>query len=289
MRISSGFLCLSLLLFPALSQAVTQATVEAVQSPAWLVRDGARLPLALGARLRNGDEVLTGVDSRAYIRLADSSLIKLGENATFTVGGMGQGEGVFRAALQVVEGAFRFTTDIIQRSRIRRDVTVRFATVTAGVRGTDLWGRNFGEREVVVLIEGQITVTRDGEAPVLMQQPLTYYEAPRVGDASVHPIPMDLLQAYAAETELQPGRGALLPGGRWHLVLATYDNQDSALLLYDSLRRDGYPVTILPQPHNGGQIYRVRLSGFASRKEAEALGARLREVHPGIAPFASTR
>ena len=64
-----------------------------------------RLPLALGARLRNGDEVLTGVDSRVYIRLADSSLVKLGGNATFTLSGMTQEEGVFRAALQVVEGA----------------------------------------------------------------------------------------------------------------------------------------------------------------------------------------
>lgn len=289
MRILCALFCVSLLLFPTLSQANTRATVEAVQSPAWLQRDGRRLPLATGAKLQDGDEVVTGVDSRVHIRLADSSLVKLGENANFSLRGMGQAEGIFRAALQVLQGAFRFTTDTIQRSRIRREVTVRFGTVTAGVRGTDLWGRNFGEREVVVLIEGQITVTRDGETPVLMEKPLTYYEAPRVGDASVQPIPLDLLQEYAAETELQPGRGALFPGGRWRLVAAAFSNQDSALNLYDSLRRDGYPATIYPQPADTDHVYHVRLSGFASRDEAEALGARLRETHPGIEPFATMR
>jgi hypothetical protein len=279
-----------LLLLPhALSHAVTHATVEAVQSPVWLHRDGARLPVAPGTRLLIGDEVSTGAEARAQIRLADSSLVKLGENALFHLRDMGQSEGIFRAAMQVLEGAFRFTTDTIQRSRIRRDVSVRFGTVTAGVRGTDLWGRNFGDSEVVVLISGEITVTREGEPPVPMRQPLSMYEAPRVGVAEVRTIPIELLREFAAQTEIQPGHGALVPNGRWRLVLAVFEEQFPALQLRDSLRREGYPATVPALAEDGRNIYEVRLGGFASGEEAEALAARLRRMHPGIEPIVTNR
>jgi cell division septation protein DedD len=61
------------------------------------------------------------------------------------------------------------------------------------------------------------------------------------------------------------------------------------LSLYDSLRREGYPARIQPQPADGGQLYRVRLSGLATEQEANALGARLKEINPKLEPIASLR
>jgi hypothetical protein len=46
---------------------------------------------------------------------------------------------VFRAALTVLAGAFRFTTDALDNRK--RDVAVKAKLVTAGIRGTDLWGK----------------------------------------------------------------------------------------------------------------------------------------------------
>jgi cell division septation protein DedD len=130
-------------------------------------------------------------------------------------------------------------------------------------------------------------VTRSGDKPVDMKEPLTYFQAPRAGAATVEPVPMDRLKAWAAETEMANEQGALRKGGRWKLDLGGYRQQLEALALYDSLRRDGYPVRIQPQQADGGRIYRVRLAGFSSEREANTLGARLRKAYPGLEPVAS--
>ncbi|MDA1118345.1 MAG: FecR domain-containing protein [Proteobacteria bacterium] len=144
------------------AQAAPAAVVDGVQMPAWVERAGVgaarRLPIAPGMELRGGDEVRTGAGSRVYIRLAEGSLVKLGENASLRIIDIAPDRGgFFMAALNVLEGAFRFTTDLLARER-RRDVSIRIATVTAGIRGTDLWGKSSPERQVVCLIDGKIEV-----------------------------------------------------------------------------------------------------------------------------------
>lgn len=274
------------------SPAAAPAVVEALQSPAWLARAGQRLPLATGTRLQGGDQIQTGVNSRALLRLVDGSRVKLGENTSFGVERLGEertGGRLLRASLRVLEGAFRFTTDVAARGRYRREVDVNFGTVTAGIRGTDIWGRNFGEREVVVLLEGRIRISRGADQPLEMKEPGSFYQAPAAGTPSVAPVPAELLGEWAQQTEMQPGGGMQSISGKWRLELARFDSQDKALALYDSLRSDGYPARILPVPAAGGHRYSVRLTGFASEAEAAALGARLKEAYPSLVPVATRR
>ncbi len=282
---------LFVLLFLAadLLHAAADAVVEGIQLPAWYTRDGKRQPLAVGTELRSDDEVATGDNSRLLLRLGDGSVVKLGENGRLKLSDLVQRrkEGFIAATLRVLEGAFRFTTAAAVKNRSKRDITVQFATVTAGIRGTDIWGKNLGDKEVLVLIEGTVTVTRAGDPPVQLKDPLTYLQAPKGGPATVEAVPMDQLKAWAAETEIASGTGALRKGGRWKLYLASYRQQLEALSLYDGLRREGYPVRIQPQQGEDGQIYRVRLAGFSSEQEANALGARLKESNPRLEPIAS--
>jgi hypothetical protein len=284
--------CLVLLLLAGCTNALAaaNAVVEALQAPAWVEREGKRErePLVPGAQLRAGDQILTGVESRALLRLPDGSRIKLGENGALKVQDLAlrqQGGRLLRATLQVLQGAFRFTTDVASRAAYRREVDVQFNTITAGIRGTDLWGRNFGDREVVVLLEGEIEVKRAGNPAVKMTQPLHYYQAPASGAARVEPIAPELLREWAQQTELGQG-GAQSVSGKWKLELARFPDQDAAVALYDSLRRDGYPARIHPYRVEGAPRYTLRLSGFASREEALALGTRLKEGYPVIEPRA---
>ena len=282
---------LFLLMFLAagLVQAAPDAVVEGIQLPAWVTRDGKRQPLALGTELKSNDEVSTGASSRLLLRLGDGSVVKLGENGKLQFSDLVQKrkEGFIAATLRVLEGAFRFTTEAAVKNRTTRDITVQFPTVTAGIRGTDIWGKNLGDKEVVVLIEGKIIVTRKGDQPVQMNDPLTYLQAPKSGPTTVEAVPMDQLKAWAAETEIGEGKGALRKGGRWKLYIGSYQQQLEALSLYDSLRREGYPVRIQPQQGDGEPLYRVRLAGFSSEQEANALGARLKESYPKLEPIAS--
>ncbi|HYN27195.1 MAG TPA: FecR domain-containing protein [Burkholderiales bacterium] len=281
---------IALISFPTtLLQAAPAAVVEGVQLPAWFTRDGNRLPLAIGTELRSSDEIATGVNSRLLLRLGDGSMVKLGENGQLQLSALVQRprQNFLSATLKVVAGAFRFTTAAVQRTRARRDITVQFPTITAGIRGTDIWGKNLGDKEVLVLIEGKVTVTRTGDAPVELKDALTYLQAPRNGAATVEAVLIEQLKAWAAETEIAARQGAIRKGGRWKLYLASYDRQTEALALYDSLRRDGYPARILPQTGDDGQRYRVRIAGFPNEQEATALGARLKDMHPRLEPMAS--
>ncbi len=288
MMLRTGLFVL-LLLAADLLQAAPDAVVEGITLPAWITREGKRQPLAIGTELRSNDEVSTGGNSRLLLRLGDGSVIKLGENGKLLLSDLMQKrkEGFIAATLKVLEGAFRLTTGAAVKNRSTRDFTVQFPTLTAGIRGTDIWGKNLGDREVLVLIEGKITVSRTGDQPVQMKDPLTYLQAPKTGTATVEAVAVDQLKAWAAETEIADGTGALRRGGRWKLYLGSYQQQLEALSLYDSLRREGYPVRIQPQQAEGGQLYRVRLAGFSTEQEANALGARLKQGNPRLEPIAS--
>ncbi len=251
--------------------------VEAVQMPAWVERDGASQPLYPGMELRNYDRLKTGNGSRLLLRTRDGSAVKLGANATFRLGGAEQRPGnVFAASMQVLEGAFRFTTDSLAKYRGKRDITIQVANVTAGIRGTDLWGKSAPNREIVCLIEGRIEVAPQNETPIAMDQPLQFYVRENGRSQPVGQVAPEQLRLWAAETEIESGRGAMRRGGRWKLTLAMADTQAAALEVYDRVREAGYPAQILPTTAGDKSVYAVRLANLASRAEAEALAASLK-------------
>jgi hypothetical protein len=263
---------------PAL--AAPAAVVEGVQMPAWVERAGIgvvrRLPLAPGMELRGGDELRTGVGARLYIKLAEGSLVKLGENASLRILELApERGGFFKAALHVLEGAFRFTTDLLAKER-RRQVSIRVATVTAGIRGTDLWGKSVPDKQVVCLIEGTIDVGAEGEAPVVMDEPRQFYQRVKGETQPIGFVDPTQLAQWARETEIADGRGAARSGGRWKVTLARAGTQGEALEVYDRLRDAGYAAEIHPTKDNGERVYQVRISRLATRDDAEALAEQLR-------------
>ena len=277
---------LGLLGAAALALAATQAVaaaaavVEGVQMPAWLERAGAGatrlLPLAPGMELRGGDEVRTGAGSRLYIKLAEGSLVKLGENASLKILDLAPDRGgFFKAALNVLEGAFRFTTDVLAKER-RRDVTIRVATVTAGIRGTDRWGKSTAVRQIVCLIEGKIEVGAEGEAAVTMDQARQFYQRDKGQTQPVGFVEAVQLGQWARETEIAEGVGATRAGGKWRVTLASVDTQSEALAVYDTLRTAGFAAEIFPTKAGEKRVYLVRISRLASKADAEALAAQLR-------------
>ena len=261
-------------------EAAPAAVVEGVQMPAWVERAGIgaarRLPLAPGMELRGGDELRTGAGARVYVKLAEGSLIKLGENASLRILDLAPDRGgFFKAALNVLEGAFRFTTDLLAKQR-RRDVSIRVASVTAGIRGTDLWGKSAPEKQVVCLIDGMIEVGAEGEAPVVMDRPRQFYQRVKGETQPVGFVDPTQLAQWARETEIEDGRGAARSGGRWKVTLARAATQGAALEVYDRLRDAGYAAEILPVKVDAGHDYLVRISRLSTRADAEALAEQLR-------------
>jgi hypothetical protein len=212
------------------------------------------------------------------LRLADGSIIKLGERARFALPEMTYEprSRLLRATLGVVEGAFRFTTAQLDRFKGKREVQVQFTTFTIGLRGTDVWGRSAADQEFVVLIEGRIELTRPSQPPVLMDSAKTWYRSPRnAPPLAVEPIPDELLGRFAAETEIAPGQGTLGEGGSWRLIVLRAAEKSAAVAAHDRLREAGYPATLKRLWLRPGR-HRVQIEGFENAAEAAAAGARLR-------------
>ena len=265
-------------ILPGAALAAANAVVEAVQSPAWIERNGTRIPIAPGMPLQDRDQVHTGANSRVLLRMPEGSTVKLGENARFAIDRQDFGRGnVYTAAMSVAEGAFRFTSDVFTKFRGRRDINVKLITVTAGIRGTDLWGKSDRDREIVCLIDGRIAVQRGAEAPIAMSDPLSFYIAPAGKEAlPVAPVPPEQLKQWAMETEIEVGKGGARRGGQWKVMLAEVATQAEALLRYDALRDAGYAARIVPAHTDKERRYEVLLSNLPSQQDAQALANALR-------------
>ena len=269
---------------PAFAQVA--ATIEGVQMPAWVERGGRRVPIIPGMELRAGDQLVTGAGSRALVKMADGSLVKLGEHGQLGFQELSPAADLFKAALNVLEGAFRFTTDIVAKSR-RREVSIRAAQVTAGIRGTDLWGRSRAGNEIVCLIEGDIEVSAAGEQPVTMNQPLQFYRRIEGKTQPVGTVSTEQLNQWAAETELQAGKGVARVGGRFSVTLGQAEEQNGALALYDSVQNAGYPAQIHPVKEGDKITYYVVIRNLPSRAEANAVANQLRGKYGVVEPKVS--
>ena len=276
--------------------AAPAAVVEGVQMPAWVERGGVKQPLAAGMELQESDKLSTGGQSRVLLRLAEGSLVKLGENAQMSFDKLEQrtdNKSTFvRGLMDVARGAFRFTTDVKSKIASRREIDIRVATVTAGVRGTDLWGKSAADRDIVCLIEGRISVQREQDAPLTMDQALQFYIAPKTADGKADrskPAPVlatvttEQLTQWATETEIAAGQGAARRGGKFKVVAAASASQADALKVYDQLRAAGYAAELFPVGTADKRVFEVRISGLPSKAEADALGSKLDAITGGKA------
>lgn len=162
MSILSRSIMLLLMNLLLLSSAwASEATkVEAVQKQAWFERGGMISPLTPGTQLQEQDTIRTGQGARVVLRLPDQSIIKLGEYAIVKLNVILPPENsktaTFEGDVSIIRGAFRFTSQVATQ----RNVKIRISkTLTAGIRGTDLWGASqLWGKDLVCLFEGKISV-----------------------------------------------------------------------------------------------------------------------------------
>ncbi len=254
------------------------ASVSAVNLPAWIERGSTVRPLMPGQTLEAGDVLRTGKGGRILLTLPEGSQIKLGEQAVFRADNLNVSDGrksPFSAAVQVLQGAFRFTTGALYKLR-QREVDIKVATITAGIRGTDIWGKSDNEKDLVCLLEGSISVAHEGEQGFqTMDSPLDFYVAPK-GKPALPIAKVDInkvINEWAPQTEPQAGQGLMSATGKWRLVLVQSDTQEQVLGWYDRLRAAGYPARVRPMADGK---YRVSVEQLASAADAKALGERLK-------------
>jgi len=258
-----------------------QMFVDAVQYPAWLERRGLEVPLRPGIALEAADRVSTGEGARVQMRLSEGSTVKLGERAQFVVERV-EDRGVLKAALSVIAGAFRFTSQAA-RQAAGREVSVKVKSVTIGIRGTDVWGKSSAERDLACLLEGRITVGSEGNPTVTLEQPLDFYEKPTGAAPRVARVDQKQVDEWAKETEPQDDGPVSRGGGKWTVVAGKYTVRDGARAAVRDLRARGYPAELAGGERD--EPYRAQIRGLAGEAQARALMSNLRDM-PGLGiPF----
>jgi hypothetical protein len=252
--------------------------------PAWVERQGVRQELAPGLVLQNHDRVISGSGARVRIQLADGSVVGLGADTRLDVNALGVREKhVLTAALDVQQGTLRFSTGPFLKDRQQRAVNLRIGAITAGIRGTDVWGSADGEGDRICLIEGSITVLHAQDEARAISEPASCYFAPKgAAPAPIEPVTPGQLAWWAAQTAMPAAApdGASKHDrwgkGRWAIQLATLGSEEAALSIYDQARAAGYAARIRPQAAaGGGYSYSVRVSQLPTQSAAVALAAQI--------------
>jgi cell division septation protein DedD len=226
--------------------------------------------------VKAGDTFETGAGARVQLRTADGSTVKLGENAALAVPTLRRsGDGadrVLQGALKVLKGAFRFTTTALGRD-LRRDYDVNIGgVITAGIRGTDVWGKSGDGQNLICLLEGKIRVSSPKSQPVEMDEAGTFYVVPDGQPPKpIVPVPADKLETWAAQTEIPAGAPAQSDGGNWTLALGAESTPDEAGRVAALLSDKGYAVEVTPVEVGGAKWNRLVLPGFRSAGDARQL------------------
>jgi hypothetical protein len=242
-----------------------------MQMPAWVEINGQKKALRLGMNIPSNSSIQTSGNARLLMELEEGSLVKLGENGRLGVKNLLPPKvksGIFKASLNVFKGAFRFTTQVIGAKR-QRNIDVKIGTVTAGIRGTDIWGLSDSEKDLVCLLEGRISVNKEGHPAIEMTDPLSFYIAPK-GKAPlpVAPVPAEKLTGWVPQTELIDGQGVLIITGQWSLNIASYQSLAGAKALLKKLDNAGYGADIKSVNVKNRLWQRITIRNFKSRKDA---------------------
>jgi hypothetical protein len=285
-----GVLAASLLPQAASAAPDEAAVVDAVRLPAWVERQGVQQALRPGLVLQNRDRLVTGPEARARIRLGDGSMVALAADTQLDLNALGvRDNDVFTAALDVQRGALRFSTADSPRNYQQRAVNLRVGTITAGIRGTDVWGKADAEADRICLLHGSIAVLHPSEAARQVDEALSCYVAPK-GEAAlpIAAVSAGQLAWWAAQTEapsvVQAATASTRASigtfgtrhGRWAVELATLESEAAALSLYDRARAAGYPVRIVPRAAAGrGYDYAVRVNQLPTHSQAAELAAQM--------------
>lgn len=290
------------------ARAEPLASVQRLQQPTWVERAGVRLPVYPAMGLLGGDHLVTSETGKLLLRFADGSDVEIGNSASIHLRQLSMeaeekmvsaddpgsaessAEGLFRGVLGVLKGAFRFTTTAAGLGRQRAiDISVG-EMATIGIRGTDVWGKADPKGDFVVLIEGEISVDRQGAPTLTMADPQTIYKVPAGAvDGEVNSVSPADLQRWAEETRLDYGGGVVAGDGPFVVNLASMERVDYATSLLADFQRKGYAVSIDDVDVSGVRWQRLQVVGFLTATDASAFNQSIRQKFPAIQPWVIRR
>jgi hypothetical protein len=163
-----GLIAALLALFALPAAAETQVgKVGRIQGSASATLAGNSVTVAVGGPVFLDQMIKTGAGARLLIEFVDGTQFTIGEKSSVTIDRFvfDPGRPVNAIKLGVV-GPFRFITGKVGKA-IGSNISIRTASATLGIRGTDVWGGPIDNQYGVFLAQGVVTVSAGGGQVVL--------------------------------------------------------------------------------------------------------------------------
>lgn len=129
--------------------------------------EGQRRPLQAASPVHLLDVVTTGADARLVVELDDGTVLTLGENAELRIDEfVFKKPGVSDRLKLFAGGAFRFTTGRLAKTD-DSVIEIKTRVPALGVRGTDFWAGPLDGNYSVLLFDGALDVSNNGESAIL--------------------------------------------------------------------------------------------------------------------------
>ncbi|MCI9879702.1 FecR domain-containing protein [Methylobacterium goesingense] len=171
MKVAGAFAALSLAaLAPAQAAPQQVGVVAKVDRQAVASQAGQARDMAPQGPVFFKDMIRTGAESRLEAKLADDTVLTLGENGKITVDEFVYKPGAQggKLALSVARGAFLFVGGKIEGPS-GGNVAIKTAVGTLGVRGTTVWGGAIDGGYGVLVLDGEV-VLKTKRGSVLMRK-----------------------------------------------------------------------------------------------------------------------
>ncbi len=243
--------------------------VNALNYPAWLVRSYQTMPLQPGTRLQKDDLIRTGEGGRVQLRLADGSVVRLGESSRFVIRQAvvkpASEDNPIALSFQALRGVFRVSSGFFDAIAPARQLKLNIGAIHATVGSADIWGRSDLAQDAVCLIEGDLGIEVQSAPRIDMNQALSCFVKPR----DQAPLPVDLIdmqqhRLWIAETDLREDSGIVAEDGQWQLVLISLADSKSAERLLESFHERGFAAQDKTVVRQGRTLHRLLLPGFVS-------------------------
>ncbi len=243
--------------------------VQAMNYPAWLVRNHQTLALIPGYRLRTDDLIRTGKRGRVVLQLADGGTIKLTESTRFLIKSSATESTLEESELQLLRGAFRFTSSSIGNGNAEHHANIGIGSISVQISNTDIWGQSNSAQIQIALVEGVATVNAPTEPPLTLEQAGSLYIKPREeASLPIEQLDLDELQRLINRTELDETQGIATEDGEWAVVLVSLTNRKNTDKALKALHSKGYPVQRKSVIRQGKTLHRLLLADFASIEDA---------------------
>jgi hypothetical protein len=154
------FLVLVFVACSAPTSAQAELAVGAVSKVTGQAQIGS-VAAVVGTPVRMNDRLRTGSNARLQVTFNDNSLLTLGENANVVVDRFAYNPKKSSAdvVLNATQGAFRFAGGKIERMQ-NKNVVVNTPRAALGVRGTHFWAGPVKGKYGVLLLKGNVRVSK---------------------------------------------------------------------------------------------------------------------------------